>query len=266
MTTLYAGENPMFQALFGALNNTADEFAKLSAELEAATGNRDAAIQGLMETSDDEEMTKLREAIARATEKLRSLAESKVTVTEMSPEDVEKAKEKISSLKKNLRDGSQAIEKLTTLPEIYVDDTVKESVEKLKKLVGARTSSGTGNAPGTGIPKARVSVTVQGGNFTEPKPFPNLSSVAQLFKMESVDLLKAYADAAGVEFQKVSSVKTVTTFTIKPNENGSEYTLVVTPKTSAKETDKTEESAETPAVGNTDAAVDGVPTQETDAA
>jgi hypothetical protein len=258
--TLYAGNHPMFSALFGALNGMADEYSKLSSELEAATGNRESAIQSLMDTSDDPEMVQLREAIARATEKLRSMAESRVNTTSMSEEQVNAAKEKVASLKKNLRDGAQAIEKLTGLPDIFVDDEVKGAVEKLNGIIKVR-GGGSSTGTGTGIPKARVTVTVQGGNFESPTAFPNLSTVAQKFNMESLDLLKAYAEAAGVELSKVSSVKTVTTFTIKPNENGSEYTLVVTPKSLSAKQDAEKTDTSESAESNDDTAA--VPSQDT---
>src|SRR5216110_826588 len=105
-------DTAMLEPLFEqhALNISA--FKAVDSRLAAVEGDRDKAIKAWIESSDDPDAVKLREAIAEANRRLKLLAESSVQSEDLSEDDKAKLKAEHATLKDKVRAGTRGLQKL----------------------------------------------------------------------------------------------------------------------------------------------------------
>ncbi len=225
----YKGADPAAPIPLAILANNVTEYKTLAAELEAADGDKEKAVQVYFETSEDADAVKLRKAIEVATQKLRELAEKNAVVKTLSDEEKEATKKRLEELKVSIKAGQRAI--LDTAKMIDVD---YEGVQKAVEEIGDPSRSNRGRKPGdsgSSTPRAYVIATVKGGNLSaDGVTYDTFSKVATLLKCEVADLQTEFAKAAGVDPKDVAKVDQPVEFKFQPNENGAVYTISTKPK------------------------------------
>jgi len=226
----YTGPNAPVANLSPEIEHAASQYAEVAGKLAAADGDVEKAYEA-WKNSDDAEAVKIREAIAKLQAKLDESAKKNVKVESLSDEEKAKLNVEAASLKEKVTKGLKAVSMI--LASFEVD---KEGVENwVKEFSDSNpTRSKRGRAVGsTGstLPRMRAEVTIQGGElFPQPEKFDSMGKVASALSVELKDIQLAFAEAAGVEHDKISSVKTPVTFTFKVHENGATYTLTTHPK------------------------------------
>lgn len=225
----YQGSDPVFIGLFSALESANTQYVTVSQRLSAAEGDRDKAVATWIESTDDLKAVKLREQIATLTAKLRELGEASIKTEELTDEDKAKLSAEMDSLKDKIRQGRGVIEKVAnTLSSV----NPKEITDILGTITDP-TRSGRGRAPGSAgsnLPRVSATVTITGGNFTEPQVCSSFSTAATQLNAEVKDLQLAFAEAAGVKHEEISTIKQPMTFSFTPNPDGDTYTITTTPK------------------------------------
>lgn len=233
----YAGPNAPVANLAPEIEHAASQYSEVAGKLAAADGDVEKAYDAWKQ-SDDAEAVKIREAIAKLTAKLDEAAKKNVKVETLSDEEKAKLNVEATALKEKVAKGLKAVGMI--LASFDVD---KEGVEAWVKEFSENnpTRSKRGRAVGSvgsSLPRMRAEVTIQGGElFAEPTKFDSMGKVAAALggDVELKDLQLAFAEKAGVEHDKISSVKTPVTFTFKVHENGATYTLTTHPKTAKAE-------------------------------
>jgi len=225
-------ENPMLASLqpfFSACERNIQKYNLVLAQVQAAEGDRDAAIQAWMDGSEDEEATAIRNAIKQAEAKLRSLAEVAVGDDEVTPEEKAKLRTELETTEKKLKSASRA---LRNLAEPF-DIDVNPILQKMGDPFLPKQSTGTGS----GLPRPSVYVKcTKDGDPQRSMTFENLSGAAKAMDIPVEELGKLYAKAAGVPYEEIARVKTQTTFTWKNDalKNGPEWIVETTPKENSR--------------------------------
>lgn len=230
-TTVYKGSDEFERMLVEKATELIGEYAATTTKLAAADGDRDRALKTFIESSDHPEAVQIREQIKAATESLRKLAEKEVVSVTLSDEEKDKLKTLLSAQKDMAK---TAIDTLKGTAAMMSGDpaALNSAIEILESRMPASTRGRKPGDAGSSLPRARVNLTVTGGNFTadEPAKFDSFSKAALAFNCDAVDMQKAYAKAAGVDHMDIKSVKHTVNFEFQPNGNGAVYKFVVEPK------------------------------------
>lgn len=202
------------------------EYAGLVARLKAADGDREAALKDYMDNSSDAEVSKLRNAIAAAQAKMRTLAEKNVQDEQLDDAAKGELVKQRDELKEKVRLGQKAIRDFaTTMKSTLNYDAVIAALDE----IGNPASSGRGRKPGTigaSGPKASVNITVTNGN--DSWEFKTFSESKKVLGADLKTIQQAYADAAGVQLDEISSVDKPLNFTLETT-NG-KFQISTTPK------------------------------------
>lgn len=225
-STIYTGPDQVSSAMLAEVEKFTQMYSELDAELAAATGDRDKAVQAWVESSTDAEAVKLREVIAKANAKLKELAEANVKDVSLSEDEVAKKREELKTLRTAVRDKRAAT--IMVASTVNID---KDAVLKALNEYPDPTRGKGGVKAGTPGPKGpRVSATVKVTGFDNgPQTFDGLSKAATALNIETKDLQAAYARAASVPFENIAKVQKPLEFTVK-GAGDKEYTINTTPK------------------------------------
>lgn len=245
--TPYNGPDTISGQLLTALIGFSTDYIGIEARLAAADGDKEKAIAAFLETSDDSQIVKLRNAISAAREKMLAIANEKVVVEVLSEDEKARLEKEKAELTTRIRSGRKTIADLSV--NFGTDPTgVAEALESIPDP----TKSGKGRKAGTtgsSLPRVSATLSVTGGNLTNEK-YESFSALAAVLNVDVADIQKPFADAAGVDPADIKSAfnnTNVVTFSFKPHEAGNEYTVVATQKVRAKRgskvAGKTEESA-----------------------
>lgn len=206
------------------------EYKSISGQLEAADGNRDAALKAWIETSEDAQAVKLRTQIENARKRLEELAEKNVQEVVLSEEEKNKLTTLLESKKEEIKKGKRTVKEVSEM--LGNEEEFKAALGYLE-TIGDPTSSGRGRKPGdtgSSLPRVSVIATLTGGNFEEPQVFDSFSPMAKLLNVDVKDIQLAFAQAAGVSHEDIKTVKKPVTFDFQPNGNGSTYSISTKPK------------------------------------
>lgn len=227
----YTGPNSVIANLSVEIETAASKYGELAGRLAAADGDREAALTAYVQTSDNAEVVKLREGIAKLNAKLQELAEKNVVSETLSEDEKAKLTVEVATLKEQVSKGQKAVSAV-----LASFDTDKEGVEKwleeFKENDPTRSRKGRAvGSTGSSLPRVNVLVTVQGGElFKEPVQFESFAPACAKLKFPVKDMQEAFAAAAGVKHEDIKSVDKPVTFTVQPRENGAVYTVSTTPK------------------------------------
>ncbi len=225
----YTGPDTVAASLMEVMIEASDKYTSLSLKLEAADGNAEAAYELFINSSDDAQAVKLRNAIAQATERLRKLAEEKVVVETLDDTAREKIRVEMNTLKDVIVNSRKTVIDISEMTKKDIDG-VKAAVEAVPNPL--KKSSGTSTRTGSTLPRVSAILHVTGGNL-ENEQYPNLASVAKLFDVEVPELQKAFCAAAGVSHENIARAfddKNLVVFQYQPQVNSAVYTITATPK------------------------------------
>lgn len=215
------------QPFFLSCERNFKQYNLLASQVAAAEGDRDAAVKAWMDGSSDPEAVAIRQAIANAEAKLRSMADVAVGDSQVSEEEKTRLKQQLETLTKKVKSSTRGLRGLAEPFGISVDDKLRDLGDPFAKA--APTGSGST------LPRPSVYVEcMRNGKPDQVMTFPNLSQAASHMDIPLEDLGKLYASAAGVPYEEVSKVKTVTNFEWTHGTNGNVWTIKTTPKESAR--------------------------------
>jgi hypothetical protein len=214
----YEGPDGIAGAVVNLHEQDCKQYSDLATTLQAAEGDREAAVKQWAETADDAQAEKLRAGIAKLNAQLHALAEKSVSADEMSDEDKAKIREQLDSLGTKIRNGRNAavsVAKTTGVDvegiQKYLDDNVPDPTRRK----GAKGSANAGT--GSSLPKASVNFTLVKGD--ERATFDTFTLAAKHMDTTVEKLQLAYAEAASkatgskVEHADISSVTRELSFT-----------------------------------------------------
>lgn len=204
-------------------------YRQLEAEVAAAEGDRDAAIKAWMDGSSDEEAKAIRDAIERATAKLRTLAEAAVGDTQVSEEEKARLKVQLDTAAKKAKASSRGLRGLAEPFEIDVTSQLRSLGDPF--LPAEKT--GTGSS----LPRTSVYVqTIRNGDPKRSMTFENMSGAAKHIDLPIEELGKLYAQAGGVPYEEISKIKEPLEFTYQNTalKDAPVWTIKTTPKESAR--------------------------------
>lgn len=224
---VYQGPDETAAGVLLTLEKHVVDYKKLKSELDAADGNRDAALQNYVENSEDAQAVKLREQIANATKRLNDLAEKNVQEIKLSDEDRAKVNTELEFHEGKINASWATAKKVANLLEID-EAGVLAALEKI-----GNPTKGTRGRPvgskGASVPRASVNIVVNGGTFKDQQ-FDTFSAMSKALNCDVEYLSKEFAVAAGVDYQDISSVDSDQTFQVQPKEDGPKYSVKTTPK------------------------------------
>lgn len=231
-STVYAGPNTIASAMLYQVEEANKNYANVAAQLAAADGDRETALKTWVETTDLAQAVKLREQISKLNEQLNNLADKHVKDVELSDDDKAKLNEELKTLRTGIKDSRMAVEMV-----VKTISTDSEGVLKALEDIGDASRSGKGRpvgTPGAKGPRVSATVTVTGGNFTEPQVYDGLSKAATGINGDTKALQEAYAAAAKVEWLEIAKVDKVLDFEFQPGEGRPVYKVHTEPKERAK--------------------------------
>lgn len=224
--TSYAGVDDTLGLVLDKHAQQAKQYEDISSRLRAADGDRAAALQTYIQTSDDPQVVKLRAGIEKLQGQLKDLAEKNVVSETLSEDDKTKLKAEQEELKNAFRDGRKAILSIAETMKAMIDvEKVKAALED----IGDPTRSGRGRKvgdPGSSLPKA--SATLKVSNANDSWNFDTFTQAAKLMNVSVEELQKTFASAAKVEHADIASVTTPQTFTM--TTSAGEFKVETTPK------------------------------------
>lgn len=227
----YEGPDVVSQAMLDQLDNLTNQYTSLALKLAAAEGDREAALTSWMETTDLPAAVKIRNLIETNQKKLRELAETNVESSELSEEDKAKLQAELSTLKDKVKSGRGVVENL--IGSLSSDpEGVKAALATIDDPVKSNRGRKAGTA-GSNLPRVSARVTIHGGNFDDQNAvneFDSFSAAANALNADVKEMQLAFAKAAGVEHQAISSVKKPVVFEFQAHENGPTYQVETTPK------------------------------------
>lgn len=244
----YTGPNTIVANLTVEIESAASRYAEINGRLAAADGDKDKAREAWIKDSTDPDAVKIREGIAKLIAKIEALAEERVVVETLSDDDKAKLSVEAATLKEQVTKGQKAVG--LVLASVPTDvEGVNAWLKDFKEKDATRSKRGrTVGTPGSALPRVNVNVTITGGNFTEPQKFDSFAPACQKLKFPVKDMQEAFAKAAGVAHEDIKDVKVPVTFTIKPHENGAEYTVETSPKETKKPGRKAKDETKAAAV------------------
>jgi hypothetical protein len=227
---------------FASCEKNFKDYHNLKSQVDAAEGDREAALKAWMDNSTDPEATAIRNAVQNALDKLRTLAESAVGDQQISEEEKARLKTELAAVEKRAKASSRS---LRGLAEPF-DLDVTPMLAKLGDPFLPKAPTGTGS----GLP--RPSVIVECRRNRDPKQtmtFENLSQAAKHMDITVEDLGKLYAQTAGVAYEEIAKVDTPQEFTYQSTREGApHWDIRTTPKKTARGRQAVE-TQETPAQG-----------------
>lgn len=222
--------NPLLAQLkpfFDAIEQNIAQYNAVSAQLAAAEGDRDAAIQSWMDSANDGDAAALRNVIKEATERLRTLAEAAVGDTSVSEEEKARIKTAKDEAEKRLRASSKAVRGLA--------DPFNLDVTPILRRLGDPFTPKAATGTGSSLP--RPSVYVKCMRNHDPKQtmtFDTLGAAAKHMDYDLEQLGRQYAKVGGKPYEEVAKIDHVVTFEWQnPNlKDAKHWTIEITPKES----------------------------------
>jgi len=228
MATSYEGHTAVTD-LFNLMETHISQYKEIDGKLAAADGDRESAVKAWMETADDAAAAKLRTAIENATEKLRALAEKNVEELTLSDEEKATLETTRDAHREKIRNGRTTVLKVAKLLDADMKD-VEKALEELGDPTRGASRPGAGKT-GSSLPRVSVTSRVYGGNLKEEgEVFETFSALSKAINMEPKDIQLAFAEAANVKHEDISTVDRDISFTVKPHPDGAEYMIETTPK------------------------------------
>lgn len=245
-STVYTGPDPVSSAMIADVERVTKDYLNLQAELAAASGDRDKAVQAWAESSSDDKAVKLREFIAKATKELTELAEANVKTVSLSEDQLAAKREELKQLKTLVRDKRSAAALVANTTGIDTENALKalESIEDPTKGKGG-AKTGTPGPKGPRV-SANVKVTGFGKDNNETQTFDGLSKAAAAIGVETKVVQEAYAKAAAVPFENIAKVSKPLSFDITA-AGGKVFKFHTTPKPRANAVKAEAKPAEAPA-------------------
>lgn len=187
------------------LTNVVGEIDGLSAKIQAATGDRDAAITAAMSSVDTPEATKIRERIAKLTAtldaanaELKEIATANLGDPSMSEDEVKAASAKLAELRKQYVQSVNASRTFAKASGQELNDFLGGEVPTFKGQRGTGSSAGAT----TDIKRPRVRVAIDGGephdSFTKAALYLASKDGGQ-HKVTARDLQEAWTKADSPE-------------------------------------------------------------------
>lgn len=217
----YNGSNLMASAAFAKLEEHISHWTANSAQLAASKGERKEALNAWAKGTDNERAVELRELLAKAKAELLSLAEANVPNVTLDESDVVKLGTEQDTIKTQIRAGFAMAGKVLSFDNDDAD-AVKAYLEGLSDPTkGSRSGNGEGHTGPRAAAYVWVEHEVNGavapgkGTFDEEKnsdAFKSFSWAAKAVQTTTEDLVRAFAEAAGVEYGDVGSVDTAQEF------------------------------------------------------
>lgn len=239
MTTVYEHASlAVFAKTYDAVTSA---YTALAAELAAADGDLDKAVDAFLQTADDERSVALREKLAEledAVEKVQAAfydhAKANVQVTTLTPEQ---RAEKEKQLKKAAQDVKANITATSSLlPQLeFLGDTEARGIWEAylaEHPDPTRKRAASGNAGG-GLPKYPAIVTLTTDTGAESE-FQTISKAVGPLGMTVREFYETLAKAAGVELADVAQLDREVTFTHQAKNGQAVFTVSVRPKPHAK--------------------------------
>lgn len=248
--SVYQGPDDTSAGILQTLETHVKEYKNLKTQLDAADGDRDAALDNYMENSEDKQAVTLRDRIKKAQEQLRELAEKNVQEVQLSEDDRAKISTEMKAHEEKINASWTTAKKVAALLEID-EDGVLAALEKIGNPTKGTRGRPKGSA-GSSVPRASVNIKLNGGTFTD-QPFETFSALAKALDCSVETLSQEFAVAAGVEYQNISQVDTPQTFQVQPKEDGPKYTVSTTPKQRKPRSSSKSESVQATEGGPTEA-------------
>lgn len=213
----YDGSNAMAAAALGQLEDMIAQYREIDGQLQAAKGDRKAALKAWMQSSTDATVVELRELLKQTQARLMTLAEESVPNVELDESQQARLKTDRDVLKDRVRAGFRIAK---DLPKMGDSEAVTTYLETLEDPTRGSRSGGTRESG----PRASVWAQVTNERVGTVKPsktqsdvdncpfddaedwFKSLSFVTQSIGGSVKDLTAALADAAGVPVEEVSSI------------------------------------------------------------
>ena len=225
--SVYQGPDETAAGVIMTLESHVKDYSSLKTQLAAADGDREAALENYMESSEDKQAVVLRERIEKASQQLRELAEKNVQEVELSEEDRAKINTELEAHAEKINASWSAAKKVAALLEID-----EEGVLKALETIGNPTKGSRGRpkgSAGSSVPRASVNIVLNGGSFTN-QPFETFSALAKALDTSVETLSQEFAVAAGVDYKDISQVDSPQEFQVQPKDDGPKYTVKTTPK------------------------------------
>lgn len=246
---LYEGDNPLLQKLFDQLGGVYDEYVSLTGELAAATGDKDSAVDAVMKSDESAKAVQLRERIQKAMDELRAIAEKRVAETSLTDEEIAAKETRKTEIHAKL---TKAVSNTAGLAETMgLEDDVVAPLERVREALGKRKGASGGAKTGSSLPRVPVDVYCVGNGLNQA--FNSFSALAVATKSNVETIQKAFAEAAGVKHEDISSVKRPVDFTLVVGDVS--YEINTKPKDIkrpgrkvAVKTEETVETVDSPAV------------------
>lgn len=237
----------------------------INSRLIAADGDKDAAVKNFIETSDDEEMTGLRNQLKELQAAIAEYANSMVKVETLSDDDKAKMREELKTLREKVSKGAEVARDAFEMNEIDVDGGSAAVDKMLEMMPKAKRGKAKGDK-GSTLPRAYCKLTVTGGSLPdEGVQFDNFSRMATKFSVEAEELQKAFAAAGNVAWEDIKTIDVPLTFEFTPNGSETTYTIKTTPtaRPGRKPADKSSDAAaenKTAETASTDSSADSAAT------
>ncbi len=225
--SVYQGPDETAAGVIATLEAHVKEYSSLKSQLAAADGDREAALENYMESSEDRQAATLRDRIKKATEQLRELAEKNVQEVELSEEDRAAINTEMEAHAEKINAAWTTAKKVSALLEID-EAGVAAALEKIGNPTKGSRGRPKGSA-GSSVPRASVNIVLNGGSFKD-QPFETFSALAKALETDVESLSREYAVAAGVDYDKISQVDSPQEFMVQPKEDGPKYRVNTTPK------------------------------------
>jgi len=226
----YENTGSVASQLLEKYEEVVNEYKELNGKLEAADGNRDAALKAWVETSDDAQAVKLRTTIENATKRLNELAEKSVEEVKLSDEEKAKLVTLLESKKEEIKKGKRTVKEVSGM---LGDEDEHTAAMAALEAIGDPSGSNRGRKPGdvgSSLPRVSVIATLTGGNFENPQVFDSFSPMSKMLNVDVKDIQLAFAEAAGVSHEEIKNVKKPVDFTFQAHENGPTYSISTKPK------------------------------------
>lgn len=244
MPTDYSTINPLLGDILAKVESDTTKWQEINGKLAAASGDHDKAVEAFKETSQDPKVVKLRDGIEKLLSQLDEYANANVVVETLSEEQVKALNEQSSALLTEIKQGRSTVVDVATMVKADELDQVKTFLDAIPSPSGNR-----GRKPGsTGstAPRVSVNILVSGGNLDAEVPYDSFSKLALVLGVETEDLVKKFAEVAGVEYASVKEANKVQEFDfVKKSVNGNlTYHIKTTEKARAsnKATESTTEA------------------------
>lgn len=235
----YTGPDETSKQLLDRHTENVSAYSKIAAQLAAAEGDRDKAVQSWMESASDAQVVKLRTQIETLRNKMLELAEKAVGEQVTLSEDVKaKLVAERDELKGKIKSGINVINQVAETFNIDL-----EGVKAALTEIGNPTSSGRGRPAGSAgstLPRVSVNVTLTSSAAPDkPQEFETMSAAATtLENMELKEFQERFAKAAGVPHSNIKNVNEPVEFQVKTS-SGTVWTVQTTPKEREKPGPKT---------------------------